>query len=134
MQDWGDSSNWIARFAGWSAPNVRSPWARYGVSLAFTALVLLVRSWLEPILGDHVPYFVLYIAVFFASWYGGLLPAVLAFILGGCVATYNWVVPFRELHAGSVANWMELATYIIVSLVIIGLGEAHRRALESSRQ
>jgi PAS domain S-box-containing protein len=134
MQDWGDSSNWIARFAGWSAPNVRSPWARYGVSLAFTALVLLVRSWLEPILGDHLPYFVLYVAVFFASWYGGLLPAVLAFILGGCVATYNWVVPFRELHAGSVANWMELATYIIVSLVIIGLGEAYRRALESSRQ
>ncbi len=134
MQDWGDTSNWMARFAGWSAPSVRSPWLRYGVSLAFTAAVLLLRSWLEPVLGDHLPYFVLYAAVFFASWYGGLVPAVLAFTLGGCVATYYWVAPFRELSVGTAADWMELATYIIVSLFIIGLGEAYRRAIESSRR
>jgi signal transduction histidine kinase len=134
MQDWGDSSNWIARFAGWSAPSVRSPWTRYGVSLAFTALVLLLRSSLDPILGTRLPYFVLYAAVFFASWYGGFVPAILAFTIGGCVATYYWVVPFRELHNGSITDWMELATYVIVSLFIIGLGEAYRRALESSRQ
>lgn len=134
MQDWGDTSNWIARFAGWSAPSVRSPWLRYGVSLLFTAAVLLLRAWLEPLLGEHQPYFVLYAAVFFASWYGGFVPAILAFVLGGCVATYNWVAPFRELHAGTPADWMELATYIVVSLFIIGLGEAYRRAIESSRR
>src|SRR5512146_660082 len=134
MQDWGDTSNWIARFAGWSAPSVRSPWLRYGVSLAFTAVVLLLRGWLEPVLGDHVPYFVLYAAVFFASWYGGLAPAILAFVLGGWVATYKWVAPFRELHVGTIADWMELASYVVVSLFIIGLGEAYRRAIESSRR
>jgi PAS domain S-box-containing protein len=134
MQDWGDASNWIARFAGWTAPSVRAPWKRYGASVAFAALVLLLRGWLNPLLGDRLPYFLLYAAVFFAAWYGGLRPAILVFLTGGCVATYFWVPPFRDLHAGTAADWMELVSYVAVSLFILWLGEAYRRALDAARE
>ncbi|HEX6879933.1 MAG TPA: ATP-binding protein [Terriglobales bacterium] len=133
MQDWGDTSNWIARFAGWTAPSVRSRWNRYGTSLAFTVVVLLLRGWLNPLLHDRLPYFLLYAAVFFSSWYAGLRPAIFVFLAGGFVASYLWVTPFRDLHSGSIADWMELITYVIVSVFIIGLGEAYRRALDSAR-
>jgi len=123
MQDWGDASNWIARFAGWTAPSVRAPWDRYGVSLTFALLCLLIRSSLEPLVGERLPYFLLYAAVFFASWYGGLRPAILVFLAGGFTATYLWVPPFRDLHSGTISDWMELVSYIVVSLFIIGLGE-----------
>src|SRR5512143_3615495 len=108
MQDWGDTSNWIARFAGWTAPSVRSRWNRYGTSLAFTVVVLLLRGWLNPLLHDRLPYFLLYAAVFFSSWYAGLRPAIFVFLAGGFVASYLWVTPFRDLHSGSIADWMEL--------------------------
>jgi len=134
MQDWGDASNWIARFAGWTAPSVRAPWKRYGASIAFAVLVLLLRGWLEPILATRLPYFLLYAAVFFASWFGGLRPAILVFLIGGFVATYRWVPPFHELQSGSPADWMELVSYVVVSVFILGLGEAYRRALDAARQ
>lgn len=134
MQDWSDASNWIARFAGWTAPSVRSAWKRYATSLVFVAIVLLARSWLDPFVGTRLPYSLLFAAVFFASWYGGLGPAIMVFVGGGVVATYLWEEPFRAGQIGSTADWIELLIYIGVSLFIIGLSEAYRRAIDGARE
>jgi hypothetical protein len=44
---------------------------RYGGAVVFTALAVLVRSLLDPVLGDSLPLATLYGAVAFAAWLGG---------------------------------------------------------------
>jgi hypothetical protein len=54
----------------------------YGGAVIATALAVLVRSLLDPVVGDYLPLATLYGAVAFAVWLGGYRTALLSVVLG----------------------------------------------------
>ena len=64
---------------------------RYAAAIVATAMTLLLRWALNPILGDYVPYILLFPAVAFSAWYCGIGPSLLRVVLaavGGTVLDY----------------------------------------------
>lgn len=61
------------------APNATA--ARYALAIFATAVALLCRAALDPILGMYVPYLTIFPAVIFSAWYCGLWPSVVSVII-----------------------------------------------------
>src|SRR6516165_6333869 len=57
----------------------------YSGAVLFTALAVLVRFLLDPMMGDSRPLATLYGAVVLVAWLGGYRPAILDMVLG-CIA------------------------------------------------
>src|SRR5690348_12465170 len=65
---------------------------RYAAAIVATAMTLLLRWALNPILGDYVPYILLFPAVAFSAWYCGIGPSLLSVVLAAVGAQY-WIIP-----------------------------------------
>ena len=66
---------------------------QYLVAVIFTALMVLLRWLLDPVLGDYVPFGLIYGAVAFSVWVGGLRAALLAAAIGYFATDYLLVEP-----------------------------------------
>jgi PAS domain S-box-containing protein len=103
-------------------------WARYAVAVAITALALLLRWLLDPLLGDEAPYITVFAALVYVSTFVGLGPTVLSFVIGLLGVTYWFASP-----RGSFAVWATrqhlwaTAVYVVVSALIMTVGETARR-------
>src|SRR6266550_3703744 len=64
----------------------RHPLAAYGVALAATAVSLLIRWPLWPVLGNAVPQMTFFPAVMIAAYFGGFWPGVVATVLSAIAA------------------------------------------------
>jgi PAS domain S-box-containing protein len=99
----------------------------YGIALLFTAGALALRWLLDPWLTGHLGLVTLTAAVAAAVWAGGVGPAVAA-----CLAGYlSYIALFQP---GATSGFREaggfagLLAYVASCAIIIGLGEAARRA------
>src|SRR4051812_35109182 len=108
-----------------------SPYPRlvgYGVALLATAISLLIRWPLRPVLGDAVPHMTFFPAVMIAAYFGGFGPGLLATILSAVAA--NYFIPhqspsFQATRANEVAA---LILFLLVGSIISGLSESLHRA------
>ena len=107
--------------------------AAYGGAVAVTLGALFVRWFLDPWLGDGVPYITLYGAVAIAVWFGGLGPAVLAMLLGYAVVNVRYVSDLGTVSVSGPAESIALALFTLSCALIIVLGEAMRRARDRYR-
>jgi signal transduction histidine kinase len=109
---------------------------RYAAALLITAVALLLRELLNPVLGDLGPFLSIYAAVTFAAVYLGVGPATLTAVLGLVGSTHF----FLSQDHFSFANRPDLAYavgYLLVAATIIVLAERSRRAfvqVEAARQ
>src|ERR1700694_3716729 len=101
---------------------------RYAVAILATALTLLLRWALNPILGDYIPYILLCPAVAFSAWYCGIGPSLLSVVLAAAGAQYWIIPPLYTLQVGSKAQAVGIMPFLCVSAAIIAMGEAHRHA------
>jgi PAS domain-containing protein len=106
--------------------SVPKPLLQYVVALAAVAAAVVVRWFLDPLLGDHIAYTTFFAAVAVASCVGGLRPALLAIVVGFVAALYFFVPPRFSFTISTGPHLLGLATYVIVSLIIAGFGEAMR--------
>jgi PAS domain S-box-containing protein len=106
----------------------------YALSLLALAAAVLLRWVLDPLMGDALPLVTLFGAVAAAVWLGGYRPAVLVALLGYVACEYLFIAPRGSLSLGSqggaVANVIGLAAYLFTCAIIIGLGQAMRKAQE----
>jgi signal transduction histidine kinase len=103
-------------------------WLPYSVVLAATALALFARWLLDPALGDHVPYSLMYAVVALSAIYLGVGPSVLGAV-GGLLGTLIlFVEPRGSLRISRVPDFAEALTYAGVCVVIIVAGETNRRS------
>src|SRR5438105_2857645 len=65
------------------------PWARYAFALLATAMAVLARFALNPVLGDYLPYITFFPVVAFSAWYCGVIPSVLV-IISSLIAAQYW--------------------------------------------
>ncbi|MBP6698315.1 MAG: DUF4118 domain-containing protein [Flavobacteriales bacterium] len=70
-------------------PPLRSYMLALGAVLAAT----LVRALLDPVLGEHMPFYLFYFAVIVASLRGGIGPGVVALCIGLVVAWFFFALP-----------------------------------------
>jgi signal transduction histidine kinase len=100
----------------------------YGVALLATAVCLVVRWPLWPILGDAVPHMTFFPAVVVGAYFGGFWPGVLATILSAVAANYFLTGQLRLLHVTSVNDLTAMILFMVVGTIISGLSESLRRA------
>src|SRR3954470_886522 len=106
---------------------LRPIWVQYLVSFLGLAAALGILQLLEPILGPRYEFVVLYPAIAFAAYYGGLGPALLMLVLGGLAVDYLFLEPRYAIGLSNREQIIACAFYALNSLVIAILGSRMRR-------
>jgi len=106
----------------------RSTLGRYFIGLAATAVALLLRKLLYPVLGDYSPYITLYPTIVFLAMYAGVGPSVVSAIIGVLGVTYWFNEDHRSFQTSIPAYIVGSLMFLVVSACIIAAGEASRRS------
>src|SRR5712664_3308001 len=96
----------------------------YSVAVLATAVSLLVRWPLEPVLGDAVPHMTFFPAVMIAAYLGGFGPGLLATLLSAAAANYFITGQLRSFHITGVNDAAALALFVLTGAIISGLCES----------
>ena len=107
---------------------------RYAVSLIVTALGLLVRSFLSPVLGTDAPLLVSILAVMFSAWYGGLGPGLIAIVVSAIVGKYFFIPPLLSLGFDRFSDVLRVVLFVAISLCATWLTESLRATAEARRR
>jgi K+-sensing histidine kinase KdpD len=99
-----------------------------GGAVVFTPLAVLVRSLLDPVVGDYLPLATPNWAVALASRLGGYGPALLAVVLGYLACDYLFIAPRGKVLVLDTRNLIGLILYLFSCAIIIGFGAALRMA------
>jgi PAS domain S-box-containing protein len=99
----------------------------YTVALAVTALVILVRGALDPLLGDYQPLALLYASVAISVWLAGLYPSVVACVAGYVASNILFIEPRGRFALPHPHDWLALGGYLVAASVLILVGESLRR-------
>ncbi|MDB5291574.1 MAG: domain S-box protein, partial [Phycisphaerales bacterium] len=105
----------------------RHPLAAYGVALGATALSLLVRWPLWPVLGNAVPQMTFFPAVMIAAYFGGFWPGIAATLLSAFAANYFVAGRPPAFHFSNANDVAALILFIVVGTIISALCESLHR-------
>src|SRR5689334_11872464 len=105
------------------------PVARYALALLATAVIILLRLALDPVLGNSVPYISVFPAIIFSAWYCGLGPAILSTVLALLAEDYLFSEPRHSLVVNSVTEWVQIAIYLLVAGFVVAMAEVNRRTI-----
>jgi signal transduction histidine kinase len=106
---------------------------RYAAAVLATVAALVARLALNPLLKDYVPYITLFPAVAFGAWYCGIGPTILSVILGLIGALYWFVPPTHSFSILGTTEAVGIVAFLLVSGVVLAMGEARRRSEEKLR-
>jgi PAS domain S-box-containing protein len=99
----------------------------YVFALTATGIAVVVRSLLDPIMGDSLPLVTLFGAVAATVMIGGIAPAILTSLAGYVACAYLFIEP-RGAVALAAPDMVGLAAYSFTCALIIAAGETARRA------
>jgi PAS domain S-box-containing protein len=102
--------------AGW-----RSRLGAYAAATAFAVAAILLRSALDPILGDRQPRIAFHLAVLASAWWFGFGPAVVAIGLGYVASRYLFVEPRHTLHFADWQHVLSATTFVVSGTVVAAL-------------
>jgi signal transduction histidine kinase len=105
----------------------RSIIERFTIALLTAALAVLLRWFLDPVLGHVAFYVTVYMAVAFSAFVCGAVPAVLSALVGFCGIFYWFVDPRHSLSLARQSEIHGMVGFFLVCTVLIALGEANRR-------
>jgi signal transduction histidine kinase len=107
--------------------------ARHAAALAAILVALLVRAALSPLLGDYVPFITLFPAVIFAAWFCGIGPSILSVVVALLGARFLLVRPVHSFSVPDTPQSVGILAFLLVSALIVAMGEMHRRNNEVLR-
>ncbi|MGE5526506.1 MAG: PAS domain-containing protein [Rhodospirillaceae bacterium] len=105
---------------------------RYGVALLAVVGAIAARWVMDPLLGSGHPFATLYGAVAVAVWFGGGVPAAVTAVSSYLAANFLFVEPRGALAWSSAGDVAGMIAYALSCVLIIGFGEAMRRAREGA--
>src|SRR5262249_35710274 len=100
----------------------------YGMAVLVTAVSLLIRWPLWPVLEDAVPHMTFFPAVMIAAYFGGFWPGLLATILSAVAANCFLTKQLPSFHVTSVNDVAALILFVLVGTIVSGLCESLHRA------
>jgi len=98
---------------------------RYGCATLSVGLAVALRLVFYPILGDHYPFFLYFVAIVLAAGYGGYGPSLLALTLSCLSVDYLFLVPRANPNIFESKTQVAIA-FFSVGLVITVLGGSMR--------
>jgi signal transduction histidine kinase len=109
--------------------NVYDVVRRYGLAILAAIAALLLRQALSPLLGESNPYHTVWAAVFFSVWYCGLGPAIVTTLLSMVGVWYWFLAPAGSFTLRDPKTAISgMVGFLVLSSLIIALGEANRRS------
>jgi PAS domain S-box-containing protein len=106
----------------------RSTPGRYALAVAITAVGLLARWALDPLLGNVVPYITMYPGIVFLASFVGIGPSILASVLSMLGVIYWFIQPRGSFEIMDPAHTVSYIAFLIVCGCIIAAGEVNRRS------
>jgi signal transduction histidine kinase/CheY-like chemotaxis protein len=107
---------------------------RYTAAIAIATAAIVLRWFLLPWLKSDVPYATLFGAIAVAVWMGGWGPAVVAAVVGLAGTAVLIGAPESFAPTASWSALLGLGVYVATCFLIIGLGEAMRKARDDYRR
>ena len=113
--------------------DARPWWLQYGMALVATAIAVLLRLILEPVLGESVQFTSVFGAIVFSVWYGGIGPALFSAILG--YLGISWLLlDWQHLLDPTLGSLTSLGIFLFSGTIVVALGEAMQRAQRHAHQ
>jgi PAS domain S-box-containing protein len=113
---------------------IRSPLKRYIVAVLLTALAVVARMALNPLLSEGtVPFITMFATVVLVGWYAGLGPALVSLILGAVAAVYLIIPSARELGMDAEVT-AGLMVYLVMGSSCAVLGDTVHRARRQAEE
>ena len=106
----------------------RSPAVLYATAFAAVVAAVLLRYLLDPWMGATLPVVTLFGAVAAVVWIGGPALATAVALLGYLACDYLFIPPRGGFLGGGVPAVIGALAYVFTCTLIIGFGEAARRA------
>jgi two-component system sensor kinase FixL len=103
-------------------PRSRERWGlarNYLLALLSVAVAVLLRLWLDPILGDRSVFLLCVFAVLITAVVGGVAPALIATIAS--LLAVSLIFMDVQAHGLSTSNALEIALFVVTTAGIIGL-------------
>ncbi|MBF2050160.1 MAG: PAS domain S-box protein [Elainella sp. C42_A2020_010] len=101
----------------------------YGVALLSVGLVIAISLLLGPVIRP-TPTSLFFVAVMISAWYGGLGPGLVATVLSTLAINYYFISPYYSLSIATSGNVLRLGVFVIAALLISGLNQSRRMALQ----
>ena len=101
---------------------------RHILSLAGLSAAVLLRFFLDPVMGDALPLVTLFGAVAAAVWLAGHVSGIAVALLGYVACNYLFMPPRGGLDLSKAGTVVGLVAYLFTCSLIIGFGEMMRRA------
>ena len=102
---------------------------RYVLAVLAALAALLLRKALVPLLGDHNPYHLAWLAVVFSAWYCGFWQSVLALAIEAIGVWYWLLPPFSSWRIRDRSDVFGVIAFVLLGGLMTLLGEGYRRTL-----
>jgi hypothetical protein len=93
--------------------------ARYGTALLATGAALLAGRVLAPLIGDYLPYIVVFPVIALSAWYCGLGPSAVATVLALVGLKYWFMSSFHTLGVVTVRQALAMLAFLVASGAIV---------------
>jgi PAS domain-containing protein len=102
---------------------------RYVLAVLAATAALLLRKALIPLLGDHNPYHLAWLAVVFSAWYCGFWQSVLALAIEAIGVWYWLLPPFGNWRIRDRSDVYGVVAFVLLGGLLTLLGESYRRTV-----
>ncbi|MEO8609405.1 MAG: PAS domain S-box protein [Chloroflexota bacterium] len=113
-------------FAFWR--QLHASFRSYLIAIGGIAIALVVRQWLDPVLGDRLPFGVFFIAVMIIAWWTELKPTLLALVIATLIVFFWFIPPRNSFAISSAADILGWVIFFGVGLGSAVISEANRKA------
>jgi PAS domain S-box-containing protein len=108
--------------------------AQYAFAVLVVIFASLLRQFVNPILGERVPFIFFYPTVVLAAWFGGLGPGLLASVLSGFINWYVFMPPAYSFALSDPTASAQLIIFLLASTMISFLAESLHRMKRSAEE
>jgi K+-sensing histidine kinase KdpD len=107
---------------------------QYAAAVGATLFALLIAAAMMPVAAGYTVYLVLPAAVAFSAVYCGLGPSVVAIAVALFGVRYWFINPSRSLSIPDGPQSIGILAFVVVSGVVVAIGERNRANIEALRQ
>ncbi len=100
----------------------------YLIALGAALAMAAARYFLQPLLGEELPFITFFPAVFFAAWLGGLGPGLLATLASALLCLFFFLPPVYSLELTSPAGTVGVVLFVVIGVLTAVMGESLLRA------
>ncbi len=117
-----------------SPQTIKASVAQYAGALLLTVAALAAGHLLNPLLGDHVVYLLLFPAIAFSAWYCGFGASAMATLVALAGLKLWFVSPLQALTVISGKQVIVMAVFFTACAVIVVMGEMRHRESDAMRR